>query len=270
VLPNEADDLLSNPFFVNAMKGMSMYAQSKNYYITYAFSKNEENELENIKEMTQSHLVDGIIMLRVKENDESIEYLKDSKFPFVVVGRPKHIDETLWVDNDNFQAMYNVVDKLIQKGHKRIGFIGAIKNLNMSKDRYKGYEKALEANKINLDPSIVIYKDEFKESEGQCGCRELLKNEDLTAIIATDDLLAFGVLKELRDNKIKNIATVGFNNTQLAQYQKPPLASVDINADKLGYKAAKLLIETLEEDDKTITNRHYIVNTAFIERDSFM
>ncbi len=270
VLPNEADDLLSNPFFVNAMKGMSMYAQSKNYYITYAFSKNEENELENIKEMTQSHLVDGIIMLRVKENDESIEYLKDSKFPFVVVGRPKHIEETLWVDNDNFQAMYEVVNKLIQKGHKKIGFIGAIKNLNMSKDRYKGYEKALEDNKIKLDQSIVVYKDEFKESEGQCGCRELLKTEDITAIIATDDLLAFGVLKELSDNKIKNIATVGFNNTQLAQYQKPPLASVDINADKLGYKAAKLLIETLEEDDKTITNRHYIVNTAFIERDSFM
>lgn len=268
VLPNEVDDLLANPFFINAMKGMSMYAQNKNYYITYAFSKNEETELESIKEMTQSHLVDGIIMLRVRENDESVEYLKNAKFPFVVIGRPEYPDEVLWVDNNNFQAMYKVVNKLIQKGHRRIGLVGAIKNLNMSKDRYKGYEKALEMNGIKLDESIVIHKDEFKEHEGQNSCRELIKNKDLTAIVSTDDLLAFGIMKELKSNKIENISVVGFNNTQLAEYQKPPLASVDINADRLGYQAARLLINTLEE--KNDDNRHYIVNTEFVERESFI
>ena len=51
VLPSEADDLLTNPFFINAMKGMSLYAQSKNYYITYAFSKIDETETESIKEL---------------------------------------------------------------------------------------------------------------------------------------------------------------------------------------------------------------------------
>ena len=40
----------------------------------------KKTELESIKEMTQSHLVDGIIMLRVRENDESVEYLKNAKF----------------------------------------------------------------------------------------------------------------------------------------------------------------------------------------------
>jgi DNA-binding LacI/PurR family transcriptional regulator len=268
VLPNEADDLLANPFFINAMKGMSMYAQNKSYYITYAFSKNEETELESIKEMTQSHLVDGIIMLRVRENDESVEYLKNANFPFVVIGRPEYPDEVLWVDNNNFQAMYKVVNKLIQKGHRRIGFVGAIKNLNMSKDRYKGYEKALKMNGIELDESIVVHKDEFKECEGQNSCRELIKNKDLTAIVSTDDLLAFGIMKELKSNKIEYISVIGFNNTQLAEYQKPPLASVDINADKLGYQAARLLINTLEE--KNDDNRHYIVNTEFVERESFI
>ena len=267
VLPNEADDLLSNPFFINAMKGMSMYAQNKNYYITYAFSKNEETELESIKEMTQSHLVDGVILLRVRENDESVKYLKDINFPFVVVGRPEYPDEVLWVDNNNFQAMYKVVNKLIQKGHKKIGFVGAMKNLNMSKDRFKGYQKALERNGIKYDENFVIHKDEFKEHVGKISCKELLENNDLTAIATTDDLIAFGVMNELNNRKIENIAVVGFNNAQLAQYQKPPLASVDINADKLGYQATKLLINTLEGNND---NKHYIVNTEFIERKSFI
>ncbi|MGL5315742.1 MAG: LacI family DNA-binding transcriptional regulator [Peptostreptococcaceae bacterium] len=266
VLPNEAVDLLANPFFINAMKGMSMYAQSKNYYITYAFSKYEGGELDNIKELTNSNLVDGIVLLRVRENDEKIEHLKNINFPFVVIGRPNITEEVLWVDNNNFQAMYNVVNKLINKGHKKIGFVGAIENLNMSKDRFKGYKNALEMNSISFDEDIVIHRKEFNEEEGQIACNELLEKEDITAIVATDDLIAFGIIKEFNKRNIKNISVAGFNNTQLAQFQKPPLASVDINADELGYQAAKLLIENLEGNE---INRHYIVDTEFIERESF-
>ncbi|MGL4913244.1 MAG: LacI family DNA-binding transcriptional regulator [Romboutsia sp.] len=269
VLPSDSDELLTNPFFINAMKGMSMYAQSKNYYITYAFSKNEETEAENIKEMTNSNLVDGVILIRVREDDESVRYLKDKNFPFVVIGRPEYPDKVLWVDNNNFQAMYKVVNKLIQKGHKKIAFVGAMKSLNMSKDRFKGYKKALEMNNIKYDESLVIHKDEFKEYVGESSCNELLNNKDITAIVTTDDLIAFGLMKELNSRNIKDIAVAGFNNTQLAEYQNPPLSSVDINADELGYHAIKLLIESLEESGEK-ENKHYIVNTEFIERESLI
>ena len=266
VLPNEAVDLLANPFFINAMKGMSMYAQSKNYYITYAFSKYEGGELESIKELTNSNLVDGIVLLRVREYDEKIEYLKNIQFPFVVIGRPQSTEDVLWVDNNNFQAMFNIVAKLIEKGHRKIGFIGAIENMNMSKDRFEGYKKALDMNQISFDQNIVIHLNEFNEQEGQIACKQILQNDDITAIVATDDLIAFGILNEFNERNIKDISVVGFNNTKLAQFKKIPLASVDINADQLGYQAAKLLISNLEGDN---SNKCYIVDTEFIERQSF-
>ena len=81
VVPSEADDLLMNPFFINAMKGMSVYAQSKSYYITYAFSKDENSELDIMKEITNANLIEGVILLRVKEDDKSIKYLKNINFP---------------------------------------------------------------------------------------------------------------------------------------------------------------------------------------------
>ncbi|MBW4872702.1 MAG: substrate-binding domain-containing protein, partial [Paeniclostridium sp.] len=56
--------------------------------------------------------------------------------------------------------------------------------------------------------------------------------------------------------------------TKLDKYQNPPLASVNINADELGYYATKLLIDKLE-NNSTINN-HYIVKTEFIERESFI
>lgn len=267
VLPSEADDLLTNPFFINAMKGMSIYAQNKNYYITYVFAKDGKNEFESIKEITNTNLIEGMILLRVNENDESIEFLNTIEFPFVAIGRPEKTKDILWVDNDNFQAMYNVVNRLIQKGHKKIGFIGAIKTLNMSKDRLKGYKMALEVNGLNYDEELVVHKQLFKENKGYDAAEELLSKNEVTAIVTTDDLLAFGVSQLLNEKKLEKISLVGFNNIQLSKYQTPPLASVDINADDLGYYAAKLLIEKLENKD--IVNTHYIVNTEFIERESF-
>ncbi|KKY01283.1 LacI family transcriptional regulator [Paraclostridium benzoelyticum] len=267
VLPSEADDLLTNPFFINAMKGMSIYAQNKNYYITYVFAKDGKNEFESIKEITNTNLIEGIILLRVNENDESIKFLNNIEFPFVAIGRPEKTEDILWVDNDNFQAMYNVVNRLIQKGHKKIGFIGAIKTLNMSKDRLKGYKMALEVNGLNYDEDLVIHKQLFKENTGYDAAKELLRKNEITAIVTTDDLLAFGVSQLLNEKNLEKISLVGFNNIQLSKYQTPPLASVDINADDLGYYAAKLLIEKLENQDTV--NTHYIVNTEFIERESF-
>ena len=103
---------------MQAMKGISVYAQKRGYYIMYAFSENEEKELEFIKHYVRSKLVDGTILLTSRQNDKCISYLKTTKHPFVLIGRPEDAEGTLWVDNDNFQAMYNVVDYLIKRAIK--------------------------------------------------------------------------------------------------------------------------------------------------------
>lgn len=268
ILPNEAQEFLDNSFFLNAMKGISIYAQSKGYYITYVFTKENKKELDSIIDIIDAKLIDGIILLRSEENDKSINYLKKINFPFSVIGRPEYSNDVLWVDNDNFQATYNVVNKLVQRGHRNIGFIGAIENLNMSKDRLKGYTMALEINGINLNENLIIHGTDFTEEEGYICMEKLFVNNDLSAIITTDDLLAFGVRNLLNEKNIKNISLVGFNDTKLDKYQNPPLASVNINADELGYYATKLLIDKLDKNDTR--NNHYIVKTEFIERESFI
>ncbi len=268
ILPSEAQDLLVNSFFINAMKGMSLYAQSKNYYITYVFTKENETELESIKEIINTNLIEGIILLRSKENDQCINYLKNINFPFSIIGRPEDSEGILWVDNDNFQATYNIATRLIEKGHKNIGFIGAIENLNMSKDRLNGYKMALEVNGMSINENIIIHAKDFTEDEGYICIKKLIKHNELSAIIATDDVLAFGARKILKEEDIDNISLVGFNDTQLDKYQTPPLASVNINADELGYHVTRLLIEKLENSECKCS--HFIVKTEFIERESFI
>lgn len=267
VLPSEAQELITNTFFIQAMKGMSIYAQNKRYYITYAFSENEKAELEYINNFITSNLVDGICLLRARTDDKSIRFLKETQFPFVVIGRPEESEGVLWVDNDNFQATYNLVNELIKKGHKSIAFIGAKKEWNVTKDRYNGFKVACEINGISVQDKSVVMMSEFNEQEGRNGALRLLEDVTPSAIIAEDDILAFGVLKVLKERKLEDIDLVGFNNNPLAEFQTPALSSIDINATELGYYAAKILIDFLENCETSMN--HYIIESKLIKRESF-
>lgn len=266
ILPSSEDDLFENPFFMQAMKGISVYAQKKGYYIMYAFSENEDKELEFIKHYVRSKLVDGIILFTSRQNDKCISYLRNVGHPFVLIGRPEQPNDVLWVDNDNFRAMYNVVDFLVKKGYKDIAFIGGPENLYVTRDRFDGYRKALQTHAICEDGKMVKFAKNFSKQSGYEAMKEILAYKIPDAVVTTDDLLAFGVNQMLHEREIKGTALVGFNNTYLAEYQTPSLTSVDINAHKLGEYAAKLLIEKLQKKDMPYT--HYIVDTELVERES--
>lgn len=265
VLPIEAEDLFKNPFFIHIMTGISTYAQKSGYYIMYTFFKTQEEELSAIEKYINSNLADGIILTRVHFKDKCIEYLQETEFPFVVIGRPEDTQNVLWVDNDNFQAMYNVLNKLLTKGHKEIAFIGAKSKLNVSKDRLSGYKQAHRIHGVDINENMIVEVEDFKEEFGYNAMKEILNTSKPTAVVCTDDLLAFGASSYLSEKDIKDVSVVGFNNTPLAEYQKPALSSVDINAKELGYYAAKMLVDKLE---KNIKNMHYIIETNLIERQS--
>lgn len=267
ILPNSESDLFNNPFFILLMKGISIYAQKKGYNIMYSFSKDENEEIHLLKKFTNGRTVDGIILLRSNQNDKCIEYLKEISYPFVVVGRPENLENVLWVDNDNFNAMYDVVNRLSLKGNKYIAFLGAVPGMNMSKDRLDGYKKALETHVISYDENFVAQGNEFSEQCGYESMLKILKYKTPTAVVATDDLLALGAVKAINENCESNISIVGFNNIPQAEYKYSKLSSVDINAEGLGQSAAKLLISKLKGDEELSVN-HFIVKTNFVDREN--
>lgn len=266
ILPNNEENLFKNPFFIQIMTGISVYAQKKGYYIMYTFSNDEKEELNYIKNYTNSKMADGIILLTSRSNDKCINYLKKYDYPFVVVGRPESISKVLWVDNDNVQAMYNVIIDLLSKGHRSIAFISGPKDFNFSRDRLNGYIKALKKYELNEDLELIEQESDHTEACGYRAMDKILKTKTPSAVVTTDDLLAFGAMKRISEDDDLKISIVGFNNTPLSSYQKPPLSSVDINPEKLGYYAAKLLIQKLNGEEMAIS--HFIVDTKLIERES--
>ncbi len=267
----EADQFVRNPFFIGAMSGISQLAQAHDYNVMYAFNSKEKEELEIVTRFVSSHAVDGIILFTSRTRDKCIQYLLKHKCPFSVIGRPDNAGDILWVDNDNFQATYQVTDLLVSRGHRTIAFIGGPDDLNMSKDRYDGYRRALAVHGLHASPSHVFCDGTFTEIYGSACMRSILDNPDPnlpqpTALVTTDDLQAIGALQVLRERARTDMAVVGFNNTDLAVFQQPALASIDVNATQLGFHAARLLIDALKASPRM--EDHVIVPTHLMERDS--
>lgn len=107
--------------------------------------------------------------------------------------------------------------------------------------------------------------DAFKEECGYNSMNEIIKKDIPSAVVAADDLLAFGAIRALRESGLENAVVVGFNNTPQAAYYKPSLTSVDINVGEVGYYASKLLVDRLQNN---VRENHYIIGTRLAERET--
>lgn len=263
VLPNDVKLLAENPFFIQVLTGITTYAQEHDYYILLTNAGTEEDEIETLNHLFRSNLIDGVIMTVIREDDKCANFLKENNHPFVVIGKPDDIEDILWVDNDNFQAMYEISNYIIKKGKKNIAFIGGNSDFTVTKNRLSGYQMALNNRGIHYDESLIKSVN-FTETGGYDATLELLKDSNVDAIATADDIIALGVLNALREEDRTDILVTGFNNTPMSAYLSPPLTTVEINADKLGFYAAKLLIEKLQKRNEHLNS--YIVDTELVKR----
>jgi len=159
-------------------------------------------------------------------------YTKSSKVPSVVV--------------DEVHGSYQIVQYLIDNGHKRIGLVSGKKDSLHAQERLKGYQKALFDNQILYDPELVCDGD-WTRTSGYGNVDELLE-KNVTAIFCMNDIMAGGVYDRLEERGLvvgQDISVVGYDNREVSSYYKPPLTTIPLPLHNIGYRASELMIELL-------------------------
>ncbi len=266
MIPNSEDDLFVKPFFIMAMRGLSIEAQRRGYNIMFSFSSGEEEEVSLLKRFVRTNVVDGVILMTSRRDDKCMAFLEEKNCPYVVIGRPEsRFLHALWVDNDNVRAMYNLVAYFLKAGRRRIAFLGGPADFSVTRDRLRGYRDALKAHGVERDDSLVFLAPGFQERDGYALAGKILSGAMADAIAAADDFLALGMASYMEERgTILPIA--GFNNTMKGSVIRPRLTSVDIQPELLGTRAAELLIGHLEGEDSLPP--YSIVETILMERES--
>ncbi len=263
VFPHGPEELFAHSFFVQVLRGISTYAQERGFLTTFAYAGHESGKLGFLEDYVASTCVQGVILLSARQHDSAVELLAAAGTPFSVIGRPENAGDLLWVDNDNFHAMYDVVNRLMEQGARRIAFIGGPPHLNVTRDRLHGYRLAVQNRGLDLPTELIGYASEFTTSAGYRAMQGILTHDRPDAIVATDDLLACGALDAISVRGV-DLACVGFNNSFEARHHSPPLSSVEIQPTELGRHAARLVIERIEK--RVLPENHVIVPTRFVQR----
>jgi LacI family transcriptional regulator len=160
------------------------------------------------------------------------------------------------------------VDHLIQAGHRVIACLtNAPLAYTAATERLAGYHSALAAAGIESDPRLVT-EGSFDAASGHIAMAALLERVVPTAVFVASDVVAFGVLRALRDARLRvpeDISVVGFDDIALAEHFDPPLTTVRLPAHALGAAAGRALMDRVAGRP---VERRTLLPTQLIVRDS--
>lgn len=192
---------------------------------------------------------DGFILMTSNRKQYHIQALVEMKAPFIVWGNPTPNYSYCSVTGDNFNGGKLAAEHLIRSGRRKIAFIGGpAEELEVQK-RFEGYQSALQAAGLPVDPALVTY-GWFTNESGAERTRNLLEQHpEVDAIFANSDFMAIAAMRtaqEMGRRIPEDLAVVGYDNLTIAEESNPPLTTISQNIPLAGKLLAQNLVQYLQ------------------------
>lgn len=193
--------------------------------------------------------VEGLILSPPLSGQASlVDRLTADQLPFALIAPPVHAADGVMVDDE--AAAVAATGHLLALGHRRIGFVTGHPDHAASPQRQRGYERALIAAGIAVDPQL-IEPGEFSFDSGRRAASRLLarRRGRPTAILASNDDMAAGVIAEAHAHGLvlpRDLSVVGFDDAPFAAMLWPPLTTLHQPIPELAALAARRLLHRLQ------------------------
>lgn len=247
ILPN-----LGEEFFSIAINGIEDVATKNNYTVLIGQSHDEAEREKQIVDTMRRHRVDGIIVSLAKSTrtyDHFVQ-LKNYNIPVVYFDRIPDIPDAYTVSCNLENSSIELVDWLVSKGHRRIGFIKGPDSIIQSRHRLQGYQEALKKHQIKAEASLVVATDLTRKKTQDAIHKLLALKTRPTAVIAFNDYVALDAMQYAKSQKIKinkDIYFVSYANLPVTNYlDQPPVASVEQFPYQQAEKATEVLLQLID------------------------
>jgi LacI family transcriptional regulator len=241
---------IDNPFFSVVIKGVDQAVSTADYDLLLCTTHSRrEKEAEYVARLSHG-MVDGLLIVLPTGVPEYIAQLRHERYPFVLVDHDSDARGCNVVNAANRSGTREGISYLLALGHRRIGFITGRPDVGATYTRYAGYRAALAEAGIPVDERLVVEGD-FLEQRGYEAGRELLALEEPpTAIFASSDAAAFGVLAAARDASLqvpRELSVLGFDDIVEASYIGAALSTVRQPLREMGRVAVQRLMRLLAD-----------------------
>jgi LacI family transcriptional regulator len=226
------------------------------------------SEAEYAIDLTRG-LADGLLLSLPRNPGAYLQTLRNRKFPHVLIDHAGINDGSPSVSATNRKGGYDATKHLIELGHTRIGFITGTMDLGCSRQRLEGYRAALREARIPFDTTLVREGD-FQQPVGYAIGKTLLEMKNRpTAIFASNDVMAFGVMEAARDCGMgvpDDLSIIGFDGIPQTANVNPPMTTVAQPLELMGREAVRMLLKCIRDGE--LCNDDVELPTTLIVRGS--
>ncbi|MBM7173740.1 LacI family DNA-binding transcriptional regulator [Streptomyces sp. G44] len=192
--------------------------------------------------------VDGIIAVPAGADQRHLAAAVAEGVPVVLASRPPEGFAADCVLVDDFGGARAATARLVERGHRRIGFLGSPPAVYTGTERLRGHAAALAAAGLAVDDRLVRQGQTAPDEAARAAAGLLALRDPPTALFCSNNrntIGAFRAIRALRARGGADIALAGFDDFELADALGLPLTLVAYDSDELGRAAARLLTARL-------------------------
>ena len=261
-------------FFATVISGIEHYANDYGYNVIVCLSDESfDKEVINM-EMLAGGSIDGFIMSLSKETQNKGDFHHISEainqgMPVVMFDR---VTNDIFCDKviiDDKTAAQDAVNFLVFKGMKKIGIITTIDYVSVGKLRTDGYLQAFRQNNLIVKEELILKIEDIENCAVEI--EKFVAEHDMDGIFAVNELFAVTAIKaasKLGKKVPDDLSVIGFTDGIISKFSTPSITTVSQDGVEMGKRAAKLLIDRLENDEDDEFYTVEIVETYLVERES--
>ncbi|MDD1780359.1 LacI family DNA-binding transcriptional regulator [Enterovibrio sp. ZSDZ35] len=245
-----------NPFYAELIAGLSGYLEENEVLLFLAHTEENVAKQNRLIESLISQNAGGLILCPAPDTDKQfLSSVKHRGIPIVQVVRQCDDAISDYVGTNNFLGVQMATEHLIRQGHRHIAFVGGSLSSQTRAHRIGGYMAKLLEHGIAPNEHYMV-SCKASRADGASATHTLLDaHPEITAIIGYQDIVAFGVMRAIKDRGLrvgKDIAVIGFDDVPEASDSSPNLSTVSVSARKIGEAAGECVLARMRGDSANI------------------
>lgn len=249
---------IDSPLYPQILLAIEEVLNERGYVAIISNTQNDPAREERMLAEMMARQVDGLILGTASRGDPTVKSWVHRGAPLVLINRTDQSGEAPSVTTDDFFGIGLIVDHLVELGHKAIGHVAGPQHLSTGAARNEGFLRAMKRHRLDAMPQAVAPADDFTREAGRRACHMLLNQfPRITGLVAANDLLALGCYEALRERGLscpRDVSVTGYNDSPFVDLLTPPLTTARIPQREIGFRAARLLLQKIEEPRATLTN----------------
>jgi LacI family transcriptional regulator len=263
---------ISNNFFSSLAKIVEDEARKFGYNIVYCSTENDASRGKEEIQMLYNQQVDGYLITPANGMEKAIENLLSQNKPVVLMDRNIEGLPVPFVAIDNFSAMKQGIDFLIEVGHKQIGLVTVDLELQQMKDRERAYKESLIQHQLKYNTANTLklkYGNTASQSVALISAFLGQRNKLTAVVFSTNYLGIYGLrsIQQLQLNIPNDLAVLCFDDNEIFELHSPPITVIKQPINEIAKTAVEILIGQLGHT-KAVEQTNILLQARLIIRKS--